>query len=363
MNAEAGRPRPPILTTPRLTAGLIVALLAAPLLLLALAEGGDGWALLAYLALVLATIAVLRGVRREPGSWLGRRAVRRALVVAIGAVCAGLLAGVSPSSAAAVQAFLLIALVLLNFTLGVATERIATAPDQSVDERQEALRNRSHRLAYWTFAILVGGTLLVADVASGRSRSWLETTMSQGGGIVLLELMLVLPAITMAWLEPDRIAPEHAASTSSPRTRIGLAMLAITIVTPFAFALALTVLPAQTTSSVRSSGGPAGAQCAEFTAATRVGMVVSATIPIHAVACWDGRTATEEWGLNASDCNPDGGAMTTIETARCARTTAPDGTLRYTYSAVARAQFLPCVSREVTMQLVLDRDGHVVRFP
>jgi hypothetical protein len=359
MNAEAGRPRPPILTTPRLTAGLVVALLAVPLLLLALAEGGEGWAVLAYLALVLATMTVLRGVRREPGSWLGRRAVRRALVVAIGAVCAGLLAGVSPSSAAAVQAFLLIALVLLNVALGLATERIATAPDQSVDERQEALRNRSHRLAYWTFAVLVGGTLLVADVASHQSRSWLETTMSLGGWIVLLELMLVLPAITMAWLEPDRIAPEHAASTGGSRTRIGLAMLAITIVTPFLFAVALPALPARTTGSVSRLG----ARCAEFTAATRVGVVVTASIPLHAVACWDGRTATESWGLNASDCNLGFSALASVETVRCSRTTGADGTLHYTYSAVVRPQFLPLVNREVTMQLVLDRDGRVVRFP
>ena len=48
--------------------------------------------LAAYLLLVLVTWAVVAGIRREPGSWLGRRAVRRALVVAIAADCVGLIA-------------------------------------------------------------------------------------------------------------------------------------------------------------------------------------------------------------------------------------------------------------------------------
>src|SRR5207302_5156223 len=111
--------------------------------------------------------------RREAGSWLGRRAVRRALVAVVLADCAGLAAGTVWAPALGSAVLLLIALVALDVALGRATAKLATAPDQVVDERQEALRNRAHRLAYGMLAVAAGGTLAVADVATPQSRAWL----------------------------------------------------------------------------------------------------------------------------------------------------------------------------------------------
>ena len=134
--------------------------------------------LVGYLLLVLVTWAVVAGVRREPGSWLGRRAVRRVLVVAIAADCVVLVAS-SPtdSELGSATLLLLIFLVLLNIALGNATERMATASESAIDERQEGLRNRAHRLAYPIFAAVVGAFLCT----QGTERRMVEISPADPG--------------------------------------------------------------------------------------------------------------------------------------------------------------------------------------
>ena len=357
MNAGWLRRRP-ILTPTRVTIGVLFALVALPGLLL--------WGYLVYLAFVLATAVVLRGVREEPGVLLRRRGVRRLLVAALAADCAALIFGPIASSAGVL---LVVLLILLNVALGRATQRVATAPEAIVDERQEALRNRAHRIAYWLLAVGVCGPIAVAGMVSAESRYWLEHVLSAGGGLlVFLELLLALPTITVAWLEPDRIDPEEAPLVPGVRARLGLGMLAVALVAPFAVSLGIVLLPVRTTSSVSPGtvyGEPLAqiANCAELTASAQVGLGVGATVPVHALACWDGRTAYEKWGLNSSDCIIATSVLTTVTTERCSRTTDGDGTLRFIYRASVRPQLLPLLSREVTMELVLDRNGRVERFP
>jgi hypothetical protein len=364
MNAELGDSRPPSFTIGRLTVSLVVVLLTIPVLLFPL--GGLVWGLLLYLAFGLATAAVLRGVRREPGSWLGRRAVRRGLVVALAANCAALLfeSARPPEEASGPVVFLVVLLVLLNVALGRATQRVATAPDEIVDERQEGLRNRAHRIAYWLFALLVGGTILGAQVAGPQSRAWLGRGLGTGA-IAILELMLVLPTMVLAWLEPDHLVPEEKAAPDL-RARLGLAMLALAIVAPFLLSLGVFILPPLTVSSVSELAGasaPGRDACLELMAERRVGGGVAAALPAHAAVCWNGRNAYEAWGLNESDCLTSSGSLTTVTTERCSRTTGPDGTLHFTYTALVRPVLLPFWGREVTVSLVVDRNGHVLRFP
>jgi hypothetical protein len=94
-----------------------------------------------------------------------------------------------------------------------------------------------------------------------------------------------------------------------------------------------------------------------------VGFGVEARIPVHGTACGDGRTASAGWGLNHSDCLIASATLATVTADRCARTIDPDGTLRFTYGAMVRPTLVPFLGREVTMRVVVDRDGHVVRFP
>jgi lysylphosphatidylglycerol synthetase-like protein (DUF2156 family) len=164
--------------------------------------------LLGYLLLVLVTWTVVAGVRREPGSWLSRRAVRRAVVAGIAVDCVGVVATSSPGlQLGSATLALLLLLVLLNIALGTATQRIATAPEGWIDERQEALRNRAHRGSYPVFAAAVG-VFLVADVVSPPSREWVEHVFSSGGLFVLVELLLVLPAMVLAFIEPAPPPPD-----------------------------------------------------------------------------------------------------------------------------------------------------------
>jgi len=164
--------------------------------------------LLGYLLLVLVTWTVVAGVRREPGSWLSRRAVRRAVVAGIAVDCVGVVATSSPGlQLGSATLALLLLLVLLNIALGTATQRIATAPEGWIDERQEALRNRTHRGSYPVFAAAVG-VFLVADVVSPPSREWVEHVFSSGGLFVLVELLLVLPAMVLAFIEPAPPPPD-----------------------------------------------------------------------------------------------------------------------------------------------------------
>lgn len=324
---------------------------------------GGLWLFPAYLALVLATVEVVRSIDREPGAWLSRRAVRRVLVAAISVVCAGLVAATAGAAGMALSVYLLVVLVVLLVALGRATRRIATAPDKAIDERQEALRNRAHRLSYWALAVAVGGTLVVADLASTTTRVWLGSALG-GGLIVLLVLVLGLPAMLVACLEPDGIEPA-VRPRLHPRLPLAMALTAFTIAAPFLLSLGVVLLPQRTTSTVSDPRPvPTGAVgCHEFMASASIGVGVEAEIPLHAIACWDGSHAWEGYGMNASDCMIWAGSLTSSTADRCSRTTGPDGTLRFTYRAVVRPELLPFLSRDVTLGVVLDGNGRVVSFP
>lgn len=359
--------RPPTFTTINLTIAVILLLLVVPIVAFGLSGLGGTWGAIGYLAFAVITTWTLRSVRREPGSWLGRRAVRRGVVVGLLAVCAALVAvGALPGSLASGSfLFLLLLLVLLNVALGQATLRMATAPATAVDERQEALRNRAHTIAYALLAVVVGGSLAIGQLAGPVTRSWVTSALTSGGAAVaLLELLFVLPGMVVAWLEPDHVPAEAGTSGVDGRGRLALAMLAVTIVWPVVLSLGVVVLPVRTTSWESPAVFANGAdRCRELMASAEVGMGVGARIPVHGAACWDGQRAHQSWGFNASDCLIGSGLMVTSTLAECTRTTDAEGTLRFTYGTTVRPSLLPFLSRDVTVRVVVDRDGRVVRLP
>ena len=338
----------------------------------------------AYLLLVLVTWAVVAGVRREPGSWLGRRGVRRALVAAIAADCVGLVATSPPGSQLGSATLpLLIFLVLLNIALGNATQRMATAPQGWIDERQEELRNHAHRLAYPVFAAVVGA-LLLADVASTPSREWAEHALGSGGFFVFLELLFVLPAMVLAFIEPAPPPPESEVPGQARRVnvqaRFAVALVALVLALPLLGSAAVVLLPLRTSSHVSTpqpgpvlSGTPAPPSpptpqvipltCHTFNADVEAGWGVYAELPVSAQACWDGHSATEEYGMNQGDCMMGGGLLVAVTTEQCTRTVSADGTLTFTWRVALSPDLIPFLSRQVTVQVVIDKNGNVERFP
>jgi len=354
--------RIPTITVPRVTAALVILILGFWIL-----AGIPVFAFFSlYLVFVFATIVVVRSVPVQPGHWLARRAVRRALVGGIAVALALLtLSQAGPNDSGGVP-FILMALALGFVLLGRATQRVTSALDSQVDERQEALRNRAHRLAYGILAVLAGGIVLVTYAASPQTRDWLASAVQFGGPFTTFFLLLFfLPAMVLAWLEPDRLAGEDVpTAVVTLRARLAIAMVAVAFATPIVLSFALVLLPTRTTTLSRpEQGARIGSTCTYVDARTQVGFGFDALIPLSAVACSDGHTASEEWGLNRSDCLPNRTVMTTVEAIECTRTTDASGTLHFTYQARVRSAVLPFLYRDVVMSLVMSADGRVVRFP
>ncbi len=369
--------RGPELTAVRITATILVGLFTLMTVGLTSHSLRGAW-LLGYLLLVLATCIMLRTTRGDAGTWFALRAVRRSVAVLISLACLALV--LTPQAAMANRGLpLFVFLVVLNVALGRGTQRVASAPDASVDERQEAVRNRAHRVAYVLLALVVGGTAMVADTVSTATRSWLAGTIGGGGFMAFLELLFVLPAMVLTFLEPglDRaeLRDVRASRTRNRRSSLAMGLLGLTLVLPLALSIGVAVLPLRTTATAgpvtlippqaASPGGPATAvkRCREFFADRYAGAGVEAEVELHAEACWDGRRATESFGMNASDCHAWAATMAVATTTRCTRTTDSLGTLSFTFSADVVPSLLPFLHRQATVRLVIDRNGIVEQFP
>jgi hypothetical protein len=364
MTTRSLRPSRPLITIERVVAALIFVLIGIGLLAgLGVLDAG-----LFYLIFVLVTAFVVRSVDVEPGAWLGLRAVRRGLVVVITLIALDFLT-MRATDFTKVGIALLFLLVLGDVALGRATRRIASADADRIDERQEALRNRAHRIAYAILAISVALVLVVAEVATTETRRWLADALGGGALVTFIQMLFFLPAMVIAWVEPDRIADEDGSRMRrNIRARIAYGMVAFAVVLPALMSLALTIAPLRVSAFTRPEpdfAGPNGtaAHCRYFDARAQAGVGFGATTRITAVACWDGRTAFEDWGLNSSDCLPYRTEFVTATTSECQRTTGPDGSLHFTYRTVIRSAILPFVSRDVVMRLILAKDGRVVQFP
>jgi hypothetical protein len=327
-----------------------------------------------YLLLVLATIVVVRSVPVEPGAWLGLRVVRRGLVVLISLITLDLLTfGPSYNVTEFPVVFVL---ALADFALGRATRRIASAEVIDLDERQESLRNRAHRIAYAILAVSVGLVLLVADVATPYSHRWLADAVHGSPALGFLQLLFFLPAMVIAWIEPDRISDDDAPRLrQGGRARLAYLMMALSIILPIMFSITLVASPIRTSAvtvadpidgpgingvGINSCGNDHGLY---FNALKDVGWGVVASVPITAVACWNGTRAYPLWGMFSSDCHPGSTEWAFASTVTCRQVTGSDGTLTFTYRTRLRAVLLPFISRDVVMTVSLTKDGKVVQFP
>jgi hypothetical protein len=98
----------------------------------------------------------------------------------------------------------------LGWIVRTAVRRVADLPDEDIDERQIALRDRTYLIAYR----IVGATVLwlmlaafiVADASATRAISasvaaWLMDDLF----FVLVTLIIFLPSAVLAWYVPDEV--------------------------------------------------------------------------------------------------------------------------------------------------------------
>jgi hypothetical protein len=365
MTTGSLRPSRPLITVDRVVAALLVVLIGfGALVWLQVVDGA-----FLYLLFLLATAFVVRTVEVEPGAWLGMRSVRRGLVVVLALITLDLLT-MQTTDFANVGIALLVLLALGDIALGRATRRLATADEDRIDERQEAMRNRAHRIAYAILATSVTLTVVVAEVATPETRRWLTDALNGGAIASFIQLLFFSPAMVIAWIEPDRITDEDGPRIRRDlRPRIAYGMVALAVVLPLLMSLSLALAPVRVSAFTRpepalvSPSAARADQCTYFYARAQAGVGFGATVPLTAVACWNGTIAYEQWGLNGSDCLQSGTEATTATTIECRRTTGSDGSLHFIYRTVIRSPILPFVSREVVMTLDLTKDGKVVRFP
>jgi len=99
---------------------------------------------------------------------------------------------------------------LIGWTLRTAVRRVADLPDEEIDERQVALRDRTYLIAYRILAVavawLVFAAYIVGDASAMRvvSSSVADWIMADAM-FLIIPLVAFLPSAVLAWYAPDEV--------------------------------------------------------------------------------------------------------------------------------------------------------------
>lgn len=148
-------------------------------------------------------------------SWsarLARQATRRALVWAWVICCLAFVA-LAVFEIKGVLWFILIALTIAaDCTLYLATHRVTDRPTSTLDEREQAVRNRAYRTSYlvvfYAVVVAVGGAMLLYFSGQEIASRWVSHPAAHpavltGFGLATLQLVSLLPTAIVAWTESD----------------------------------------------------------------------------------------------------------------------------------------------------------------
>jgi hypothetical protein len=334
-----------------------------------------------------------------------RRAARRVLVIAIGAVNA-LLASALPLHGFGIV--VVAALAVLDILLLQATGGLAFRRASGLDERQRLLRDLAYRRGFrWIgqaivllWIVGVGSEIAVTVVSATTSQFSIPAVSAVDTGIAgrivlaMAELLLMMPTCVIAWREDGGSGMEGVEDEGGrERRRTWRAWLVLPGLVA-AWLVAVGWLPPQSAphgSFSMSFGGSSGPACQEFAGGTVVGAEFGATVGLGAEVCWDGTAAyvlgnpslplpatairdyrTPGFTPTASEVNPAQpqlsgcGLDTTADFAAVEKTTCTeridaDGTMHYTVSARVSPLPFDIASREVTVDLVVTRNGKVLQ--
>jgi hypothetical protein len=302
---------------------------------------------------------------------------RRAAVLAAVALCALLLSPIPLHGLGLLPVF---ALAALDAMLLAATGGLAFARTRRLDERQVALRDLAYRRGYRLLGLGVVLAVIVSSIGlavvefAGRASGGISQVDSGLSGrlvVAMAELAVMLPTMVVAW---------SARGGGARRTPLaGLAVPAVAAA--WLVVVAWTpVQPAVASRDFTIAGSMAsGSTCRHFVGGRVVVGGFGATVGMRVEVCWNGRTAFvvgdpdvplppgvdgEKASSDLTSCGADNlEDFAVVAGTTCRAAVDAEGTLRYTVSARVVPAGLPILARDVAMELVVTRDGRVLRRP
>ena len=154
---------------------------------------------------------VVRSLSDTRPTRLRQQGPRRTLVIAMAVVLAAmaLIGFVTESKLTSYLEFGLIAVAVVLYTLlRKAVRLISDAPDELLDERQIAVRDAAHTVAYRVLA-LVGSVVLVLHLVLRHPHDTPAAVASADGTMLLIAFVMsaaFLPAMVLAWNLPSEQA-------------------------------------------------------------------------------------------------------------------------------------------------------------
>ena len=312
---------------------------------------------------------------------------RQALVVLAGAVCL-VLAGF-PFPLGGFGPLLLTLLLVVDGVLIAMTNGLAFARRSHLDERQLATRDRSYRLGmrlltaglvslpvvtiFSSYFVFLGFALRGAPPDETLFGPWLNPRRI----VCIVELLVMAPTLVIAWSTP---APSEPPPRRIARwTAIGAGILAVEAAWLLSFQL-----PARFAAASTNGNGNvvsvAGADCRQFNASGEVGRGLAIPAHMHAAVCWDGRNA---FVFGNPALPPPGGTFSfptggipwlsgcgvrgdsdfgSVSDQTCTAEIDSQGTLHYLFRAQVAPSPLVPFTRDVSIRLVVTRDGRVLQF-
>ena len=343
-----------------------------------------------------------------------RRGTRRSLALITVALTTFLAIGL-PGSLHGFGIVIVLVLAALDVILISASDGIAFARSRSLDERQRAVRDRAYRLGFrllglavvllFVVSILVAALeVYITHGTSGSVTMQLDSGVSGRTLVAIIELLLIMPTLVIAWLDPD---PQDEGATQLPYASTyrpkhsGAAWLALPLTASawIGVAVATPVQTAGASTTFVQGFEMSGASCRHFVAGRIVGDEFGATVGLRAEVCWNhadafvvgdpsfrlptsalaglgppGVSPPPAITLGPDEVNPAEPSLTkcggdssddfaTLSSLRCTATIDAAGTLHYAVRAKVSPLPFAIGSRDVTMNLVVDRDGRVLAAP
>jgi hypothetical protein len=341
---------------------------------------------------------------RARRSVVDTRRERRIAVVLTLAVTA-VLGSNLPTSFHSLAIVVVLVLATLDILLVRATGALAFTLRRTLDERETALRDRAYRRGFRLLGaalavalLLFIATAFILTATAGPSQNGSTALGSQISQVIsgrwlvaIVELLVMLPTLMIAWVEGNRPEEERGA----PQPHLSLLWLSIPALAG-AWLLVNAFAPDQGVAPSLNSVSTSfpGAACTHYSGGRVVGAQFGAAVSLRVEVCWNGTDAFVvgdpsiplpqsaiaadlgqlPTGVPVGDVNPAQldltacGADTvddfaTVSATTCTGTIDASGTLHYTVRA--RVSVLPggIDRRDVTLSLVVARDGRVLEQP